>query len=435
MVVPGKFLAFRGPRDAVDHRGSLQPSDYVEVFKTLNVSTIVRLNKAEYNKKTFTAAGFLHVDQVFEDCSVPPSNIVDSFLRRAEGLKPGQVMAVHCLAGLGRTGTLIAMYMMKHMGFTANEAMGWLRVCRPGSIIGPQQQFLADHEARMHRLGAAGVPGLGNQLVNSTFAQTSSPSNYKSQDGMAQSKVLAEMVTDGMLNRRKKAVQVDSQQEAATRSFLPWLGQQNQQAASQREKAPLPKASQKQSPSGGGMKRSISNPSLLQMAPESKKTQSTRAPIQSASLRNVNANKSSGFGGVNSLRKTGSFNNMSNVPHMQRLLSGGSAASSAVSEDPGGSGSDEDSSDADLDAYAQVVRAHSADGLDGLATPSPPGSGSLCFGGMEKLHRNAPAHLLESAAEEKGTKTLGKQGEGGTKRQDWSPISLFMRARRTPETN
>ena len=296
MVVPGKFLAFRGPRDAVDHRGSLQPSDYVEVFKTLNVSTIVRLNKAEYNKKTFTAAGFLHVDQVFEDCSVPPSNIVDSFLRRAEGLKPGQVMAVHCLAGLGRTGTLIAMYMMKHMGFTANEAMGWLRVCRPGSIIGPQQQFLADHEARMHRLGAAGVPGLGNQLVNSTFAQTSSPSNYKSQDGMAQSKVLAEMVTDGMLNRRKKAVQVDSQQEAATRSFLPWLGQQNQQAASQREKAPLPKASQKQSPSGGGMKRSISNPSLLQMATESKKTQSTRAPIQSASLRNVNANKSSGFG-------------------------------------------------------------------------------------------------------------------------------------------
>ena len=183
------------------------------------------------------------------------------------------------------------------------------------------------------------------------------------------------------------------------------------------------------------MKRSISNPSLLQMAPESKKTQSTRAPIQSASLRNVNANKSSGFGGVNSLRKTGSFNNMSNVPHMQRLLSGGSAASSAVSEDPGGSGSDEDSSDADLDAYAQVVRAHSADGLDGLATPSPPGSGSLCFGGMEKLHRNAPAHLLESAAEEKGTKTLGKQGEGGTKRQDWSPISLFRRARRTPETN
>ena len=108
-------------------------------------------------------------------------------------------MAVHCLAGLGRTGTLIALYMMKHIGFTANEAMGWLRICRPGSIIGPQQQFLADQEDRMHRLGAAGVPGLGS--LESTYSRTTSPSQYRSNDGISQSKVLAEMVTEGMLNR------------------------------------------------------------------------------------------------------------------------------------------------------------------------------------------------------------------------------------------
>jgi hypothetical protein len=41
------------------------------------------------------------------------------------------------------TGTLIALYMMKHYGFTANSAMGWLRVCRPGSVIGSQQHYLA----------------------------------------------------------------------------------------------------------------------------------------------------------------------------------------------------------------------------------------------------------------------------------------------------
>jgi hypothetical protein len=32
----------------------------------LNVSTIVRLNETEYNRETFTAAGFKHVDQVFD---------------------------------------------------------------------------------------------------------------------------------------------------------------------------------------------------------------------------------------------------------------------------------------------------------------------------------------------------------------------------------
>ena len=61
VVVPGKFLAFRGPREAIDHRGSLQPADFHQVFKTLGVHAIVRLNKAEYRKSVCRDLNFRDV--------------------------------------------------------------------------------------------------------------------------------------------------------------------------------------------------------------------------------------------------------------------------------------------------------------------------------------------------------------------------------------
>ena len=64
---------------------------------------MVRLNKKEYNKQTLESAGFAHHDLFFVDCSTPSDAIADRFLRIAENSRGA--LAVHCLAGLGRTGT------------------------------------------------------------------------------------------------------------------------------------------------------------------------------------------------------------------------------------------------------------------------------------------------------------------------------------------
>ena len=47
-----------------------------------------------------------------------------------------------CKAGLGRTGTLIGAYLIWKYGFTASEAIAFMRIVRPGSVVGPQQQYM-----------------------------------------------------------------------------------------------------------------------------------------------------------------------------------------------------------------------------------------------------------------------------------------------------
>jgi protein-tyrosine phosphatase len=153
-LVPNKFLAFCGPHphSKIENGYPLHsPESYFPYFRLHNVTCVIRLNKKIYDSKRFTNAGFQHEDLFFIDGSTPPDSIVRSFLEICEKT-PGAV-AVHCKAGLGRTGSLIGCYMMKHWRWTAMETIAWLRICRPGSIIGHQQEWLEEKQAEMWAQG------------------------------------------------------------------------------------------------------------------------------------------------------------------------------------------------------------------------------------------------------------------------------------------
>ncbi|XP_045488673.1 dual specificity protein phosphatase CDC14C isoform X2 [Pieris rapae] len=149
-LIPGKYLAFIGP---VDYSVSLYhpPEMYVSYFLENNVRIVIRLNKKLYDGNVFSSVGITHYDLFFPDGTCPPRHILLKFLQISE--ESYDAIAVHCKAGLGRTGSLIGCYLIKHYRMTAREAIAWMRICRPGSVIGHQQDWLEQLEPWLLKQG------------------------------------------------------------------------------------------------------------------------------------------------------------------------------------------------------------------------------------------------------------------------------------------
>jgi len=165
------FVAFKGPsarkKKLMDGVYTMTPGHYSSIFSNLEVTDVVRLNEPNtYDKQKFVDRGIRHHDLYFDDCTVPSNSIALKFLTLAETIiGNGGRLAVHCKAGLGRTGTLIALYWMKHHGFTAEECIGWQRIVRPGCILGPQQQYLhwAEQQLRVTKTSRMTQPDLKDE--------------------------------------------------------------------------------------------------------------------------------------------------------------------------------------------------------------------------------------------------------------------------------
>jgi len=83
---------------------------------------------------------YLHVPT--EDFSAPDMEKINQavdFIQ--ERIKNNEPIMVHCAAGVGRTGTILACYLVKYYSLSAKEAIEKVRKERPGSIQSESQEI------------------------------------------------------------------------------------------------------------------------------------------------------------------------------------------------------------------------------------------------------------------------------------------------------
>jgi atypical dual specificity phosphatase len=85
------------------------------------------------------------------DSNAPTQEQLDAGVAAiSDALAQGRRVAVHCAAGLGRTGTLLAAYLVS-TGAEADEAIARIRTVRPGSVETLEQEQAVHAYAARHK--------------------------------------------------------------------------------------------------------------------------------------------------------------------------------------------------------------------------------------------------------------------------------------------
>ena len=129
--------------------GMAMPNGLALDWRTLRdrgVGALVNMTERYWDPADLRDNGLAYLHLPVPDFAPPSTAQVEEFLRFCdEQIREGRAVVVHCRAGMGRTGTMLACYLV-HQGMDSEEAIRLVRARRPGSIETMSQ------EAAVHAL-------------------------------------------------------------------------------------------------------------------------------------------------------------------------------------------------------------------------------------------------------------------------------------------
>src|SRR5687768_11401463 len=129
-IVSDRLLASRFPAS----------NDDLSALRECGARVIINLTDRCHDARTLLKLGISEVNLPVPDFTAPSPETLDAAVACiADAHARSETVAIHCHAGLGRTGTVVAAWLVTQ-GFGAEAAIARVRSLRPGSIETASQE-------------------------------------------------------------------------------------------------------------------------------------------------------------------------------------------------------------------------------------------------------------------------------------------------------